>query len=349
MSTSPYVPAWWVPGPHLQTLWGKLFRRTPALPARRVRWETPDGDFLDLWRVGSSDDAPRILLLHGLEGGVRSHYARGILGEALRRGWGADLLVFRSCGGEINLKPRFYHSGETADLTFALDKLTGEFPRSTFFLAGVSLGGNVLLKFLGERGENMPPQVLAAAAVSVPYDLARSSRHIDRGFSRVYQAHFLRSLHRKARLKHASFPDSLPASALIRERTLYAFDDTVTAPLHGFADADDYYTRSSSISWLAGIRLPTLLLSAVDDPFLPGDVLEDVRERARHNPALHVEFVEHGGHVGFVGGRIPWRPVYYAEQRMADYFAARLASQREDEDNMIPENAEALKRRRRSS
>jgi predicted alpha/beta-fold hydrolase len=232
--------------------------------------------------------------------------------------------VFRSCGSEINRTPRFYHSGETTDLTFALDRLIAEFPTSPFFLAGVSLGGNVLLKFLGERRDGVPPQVLAAAAVSVPYDLARSSRHIDRGFSRVYQAHFLRSLHRKAAIKHASFPGRIPPGALVRGRTLHAFDDTVTAPLHGFADADDYYTRSSAISWLAGVRVPTLLLSAADDPFLPADVLEDVGKRAARNSALHVEFVEQGGHAGFVSGRFPWRPTYYAERRLADFFAQRL-------------------------
>lgn len=284
----------------------------------------PDDDFLDVWRIDAIKGSPRILLLHGLEGGVRSHYVRGILGEARRRGWGADLLIFRSCGGEINRTPRFYHSGETTDLSFAIDRLLAEFPTSPFFLAGVSLGGNVLLKFLGERQDTVPLRVLAAAAVSVPYDLARSSRRIDRGFSRVYQAHFLRSLRRKATLKHASFPDRLSAGALVRGRTLYAFDDSVTAPLHGFVDADDYYTQSSAISWLSGIRVPSLLLSAVDDPFLPGEVLEEVRERATHNPWLHVEFVERGGHVGFIGGRIPWRPIYYAERRLGDFFEQRL-------------------------
>ena len=326
MATRPYAPAWWIPGAHLQTVWGKFFRRQPQIAARRVRWNTPDGDFLDLWRVDAHPDSPRLLLLHGLEGGPRSHYARGLLAEARRRGWGADLLVFRSCGTELNRTPRFYHSGETGDLAFALERLIGEFPASPFLLAGVSLGGNVLLKFLGERGATVPGQIVATAAVSVPYDLARSSRHIDQGISRVYQSHFLRSLERKAALKHAAFPDRIPKAALARSQSLYAFDDDVTAPLHGFTDAEDYYSQSSAIRWLSGVTVPTLLLSAIDDPFLPADVLDRVRAVASANPALEVEFVERGGHVGFVGGRVPWRPIYYLEHRLGEFFAEQLSA-----------------------
>ena len=293
-----------------------------------MRWEMPDGDFLDLWRVEASADAPRLLLLHGLEGGIRSHYARGMLAEAHHRGWGADLLIFRSCGAEINRRPRFYHSGETTDLGFVLDRVAGEFPRSRILIAGVSLGGNVLLKFLGERGPAVPEHVAGAVAISVPFDLARSARHINQGFARVYEAHFLRSLLRKAAIKNRSFPDQVPSPDRIRSRTLYGFDDAITAPLHGFRDADDYYTRSSAIRWLSSIRVPTLLLSAVDDPFLPPDVLDEARRIAAENPALEVEFVPKGGHVGFVGGTVPWRPSYYAEERMADYFAQLLKSGR---------------------
>jgi predicted alpha/beta-fold hydrolase len=326
VATPPYSPAWWIPGPHGRTLWGKFFRRSIEVPSRRIRWDTPDGDFLDLHRIDAINGSPRILLLHGLEGSERSHYVSGMLAEACRRGWGADLLIFRSCGAEINRKPRFYHSGETGDLSFVLDRLLAEFPASPFFVAGVSLGGNVLLKFLGEQGARVSPRVLAAATVSVPYDLARSSRRIGRGFSRVYEAHFLRSLHRKAVLKHAAFPHELPAAALTRARTLYGFDDAVTAPLHGFIDAADYYAQSSALRWLPGITVPTLLLSALDDPFLPREVLDDVRDVARDNKALHLEFVERGGHVGFIAGRVPWSPVYYLERRLGEFFAQHLAS-----------------------
>ena len=324
VSTPPYVPAWWVPGRHLRTLWGKFIRRVVDAPTRTIRWETSDGDFLDLWRVDAPAGRPRLILLHGLEGGHRSHYARGILAEAHRRGWGADLLIFRSCGSEINRTRRFYHSGETTDLAFAIEQLTTEFPSSPFFLAGVSLGGNVLLKYLGERGATVPTTIRAAGAISVPFDLLRSSRQIDRGFARVYQANFLRSLRRKAALKRATFPDGVSARGVERLRTLYAFDDAVTAPLHGFADASDYYAQSSALGWLSRIRLPSLLLSAADDPFLPAEVLEEVRVIAAANTHLHLDFVERGGHVGFISGQVPWRPVYYAERRLFDFFGPRL-------------------------
>jgi predicted alpha/beta-fold hydrolase len=217
-----------------------------------------------------------------------------------------------------------YHSGETEDLDFVIRRLARAEPDRPIVIAGVSLGGNVLLKWLGEHPDEIPPVVAAAAAISVPFDLARGSRHIDRGFARVYQAHFLRSLRRKAHAKRARFPDRIRAEAIDRARTLYEFDDAVTAPLHGFASAADYYERSSSIRWIGGIRTPTLLVSAADDPFLPRDVLDEVREIARRTPALALEFVERGGHVGFVSGVAPWKPVYWAEWRAAEFLAAHL-------------------------
>jgi uncharacterized protein len=183
----------------------------------------------------------------------------------------------------------------------------------------------VLLKWLGERSANdLPAAVRGAVAVSVPFDLARGSRRISRGFSRVYERFFLRSLVAKARQKLAHHPDLCDAAALDRVRTLWDFDDVVTAPVHGFRNALDYYTQSSSIHYLPCVRVPTLLLSAVDDPFLPPEVLDEVRSIARDNPVLEVEFVRRGGHVGFVSGRVPWRPVYYAEWRVADFLAKQF-------------------------
>ncbi len=324
MSHLIYRPAWWVPGPHLKTLWGKFLRRLPATVTRTERWETPDGDFVDLYRLDAPSSAPRLLILHGLEGSPRSHYARGLVHQAQQRGWAADVLVFRSCGTEPNRLARFYHSGETGDLEFVVGRLIEATPEAPVLLAGVSLGGNVLLKWLGERGTDLPRSLVGAAAVSVPFDLARSARHIDRGFARLYQANFLRSLRRKAHRKRERFPALLAAATIDGARTLWAFDDAVTAPLHGFRDAADYYAQSSSIGYLDRIRLPTLLLSATDDPFLPRAVLEDVARIARKNPALHVEFVERGGHVGFISGRVPWRPLYYAEWRVAEFLGSVL-------------------------
>jgi uncharacterized protein len=232
--------------------------------------------------------------------------------------------VFRSCGGEMNRTPRSYHSGETTDLHFALEHLSRRFPSSSFMLAGASLGGNVLLKYLGEQGAALPQHVKAAAAVSVPFDLGKASRHIGKGFARVYQHNFLRSLRRKARLKLDRFPDLIPAADLDRASTLFDFDDVFTAPVHGFEGADDYYTRSSSLAWISRIRIDTLLLSAVDDPFLPAEVLNDVRDVAAENAHVTLEFSIAGGHVGFVAGKNPLQPAYYLELRVCDFFAERI-------------------------
>jgi hypothetical protein len=320
-----YSPAWWIPGGHLQTLWGKLFRRQKPAQTVVERWDTPDGDFLEVHRLSAADARPRVMFLHGLEGTVRSHYAQGLLNEAARRGWGADLLIFRSCGSEPNRARRFYHSGETADAGFALDRIAEEFPSSPIAIAGVSLGGNVLLKMLGEKGSDLPKQLRAAAAISVPFDLERSSKRINRGFSRFYQRFFLGSLRRKAQEKAIRFPDLAPAQRISALRTLEDFDNLITGPLHGFRDAQDYYRRSSSLPYLERIRLKTLLLSAVDDPMLPPEVLDEVREVARRNPALHIEFAEKGGHAGFIAGLWPWRPFYYAEYRVGEFFADAFA------------------------
>lgn len=319
-----YSPAWWIPGGHLQTLWGKLFRRQAPAPTTLERWDTPDGDFIELHRLSAEPGAPRVLLLHGLEGTVRSHYAQGLLNEAGRRGWGADLLIFRSCGPELNRTRRFYHSGETTDTAFVLERIAREHPESALAVAGVSLGGNVLLKFLGEQGNNLPSQLKAAAAISVPFDLSRSSRRINRGFSRFYQRFFLGSLRRKAQEKARRFPDLAPADKISGLRTLEDFDNLITGPLHGFRDAQDYYQRSSSLPYLERIRIPTLLLSAVDDPMLPSEVLDEVAGIAGRNPYLHPEFVREGGHAGFIAGSSPWRPFYYAEYRVGEFFAERF-------------------------
>jgi uncharacterized protein len=306
-------------------MWGKFFRPEQMKDTRVERLETPDGDFLVLHHLDAADDAPILLLLHGLEGSVRSHYIQGLLRDAKRRGWRAAVLVFRSCGGELNRNRRSYHSGETTDLAFVLDHLQDAFASVPVVLAGVSLGGNVLLKYLGEEGRNISPRIKAAAAVSVPYDLARSSRFIDQGFARVYQWNFLRSLRTKALAKLDQFPDLFEGERFASARTMFDFDDLFTAPVHGFAGAADYYAKSSSLGWLDTISIKTLLLSAVDDPFLPPQVLDEVTKRAEGNSCLEIEFPAHGGHVGFVGGRNPLAPVYYLEQRVGEFLAQELS------------------------
>ena len=318
-----YTPAWWVPGAHVRTLWGKLVRRASPLAPRVERWPTGDGDEIELHRleplVAPAAHGGRLLVLHGLEGTIRSHYLRGLLSLAHRRGWSADALIFRTCNGETTRARRLYHSGETADLDRVVQRLVRAHSGQALALVGFSLGGNVLLKWLGEQGDGIPSEVRAAAAVSVPFDLERGSRFIERGFARVYTRHFLRTLRAKARLKLERDPGLFDGAALERARTLFEFDDVVTAPVHGFEGATDYYRRSSSLGFLTSIRRPTLLLSAYDDPFLPPDVLHEVERLARGSRFLTTEFHPRGGHVGFISGRAPWAPRYYAEERVLGF------------------------------
>ena len=320
-----YTPAWWVPGRHAQTLWGRLFRRAPVVDTRLERWHTPDDDELEVHRLDATRrGAPRLILLHGLEGTIRSNYIQGTLALARQRGWAVDVLIFRGCGTRMNRQRRIYHSGETSDLQLVVDRATNETPDQRIVLAGFSLGGNVLLKWLGEQGNGLPTQVRGAAAISVPFDLEAGARQIERGFSRIYTYHFLRSLTAKARTKLEAFPLLFDEHRLQTADTLYDFDDIVTAPVHGFASAHDYYSRSSSLQFLSGIRTPTLLLSALDDPFLPPETADAVLKVAMSNTCLFSEFYPHGGHVGFVGGKMPFRSHYFAEERLIEFLNSQL-------------------------
>jgi uncharacterized protein len=313
-----YRAAWWLPGPHAQTIWGRIARRR-RLDASVECLQTSDGDTIELYHLAASPGAPHLLLLHGLEGSVRSHYVHDIMRGAAKRQWAASLLVFRGCGASANTAPRFYHSGETTDLAHVLRTLAARDPAASWLLAGVSLGGNVLLKYLGEQGDGIDPRIRAAAVVSVPFDLEAGARKISRGFARIYDRSFLRTLRRKAIAKLGSYPNLFDKDRLNRARSIYDFDEAVTAPVHGFSSAHDYYERSSSRHFLRAIRVRTLLLSAIDDPFLPQEVLCDVVSVARQNPNLEVEVHRNGGHVGFVSGS-PWKPEYYAERRVLEFF-----------------------------
>ena len=320
-----FRPAWWLPDPHTMTMWGKFLRKRELNGLEFEHLATPDDDEITVVSDATHRSGPVLLLLHGLEGGVRSHYVGGIWAVAKRHGFQPRMLVFRTCDGRMNRARRTYHSGETTDLDLVVRRLVQEDPERPIVLVGVSLGGNVMLKWLGELGEHVPEQVRAAAAVSTPYDLARSSKAINTGFARLYQWNFLRSLKRKAKLKRDQYPDICPTVSVDNIRTMWEFDDLFTAPVHGFADAADYYARSSSIRFLKGIRVPTLLLSARDDPFYLPDILRDVEQIAARNEFLETEFHERGGHVGFVGGT-PRQPTYYVEARVGSFLAGQLAT-----------------------
>ena len=298
---SAYRAPWWLPGGHLQTVYAVL-APAPRVPWRRERIETPDGDFVDLDWVSTStpDDAPVVVVLHGLEGSSTSHYAIGLLRHAKAQGWRAGVLNFRSCSGEPNRLPRFYHSGDTADLDAVVRHLLRSDPARRLGLVGVSLGGNVLLKWLGERGAAAAQVVRRAAAVSAPLDLAAAGHALDRGVNRrLYTRVFLASLKAKVSAKIALRHVTLEKGRLSRVRTLREFDDLFTAPLHGFRDADDYWTRASSASWLEHIRVPTLVLNARNDPFLPRAALESATRKVSRDVVL--EFPASGGHAGFPG------------------------------------------------
>jgi predicted alpha/beta-fold hydrolase len=291
-----YSAPWWLPGGHLQTIAAAL-APAPRIRWRRERWQAPDGDFVDLdWaEPGERGAGPLVALFHGLEGSSASHYARTLAAQALARGWRCVVPHFRGCSGELNRLPRAYHSGDSAEIGWILARLGAS------YAAGVSLGGNALLKYLGEQGE--AARVRRAVAISAPLDLAAAGRALDRGLSRqIYTRMFLKTLKRKSFAKLARHPGLFDAARLGRARTFWEFDDTVTAPLHGFLGADDYWARSSSGPWLARIRIPVLVLNARNDPFLPAPALE--RIRGRDIPAnVTLEFPQTGGHAGFPGRR----------------------------------------------
>jgi len=319
---STYRPAWWLPGAHLPTVWGKKGRRQLHAHDRIERWATPDGDHLSIARAGSiTPDRPHLLVLHGLEGTVASNYAQGLLAKARSRGWSADLMLFRGCDGEINSARRLYHSGETTDIDFVVRTLVASHPSLDLRVVGVSLGGNVLLKWLGEQGESLVSNVRRAAGVSVPYDLAAGSRFLECTMGQRYVDHFMKSLRAKTEAKRDRYPDLCDWDRLRSARTFWEFDDVVTGPVHGFAGADDYYSRSSSINFLLDIRRPTLLFNAEDDPFLPRHILSMVRKLAQENDLLSVEFSQRGGHVGWVEGQ-PWAPRYFMEERVINWLNA---------------------------
>ncbi|HJW95533.1 MAG TPA: alpha/beta fold hydrolase [Thermoanaerobaculia bacterium] len=314
-----FSPAWWLRNPHAQTVWGRLTRSRRLVPLRREIVSTPDGDELALDHLDAPDPPVHLVLMHGLEGSSRSVYIQGILGMIAKRGWSATAINFRSCASEPehpNLRPRFYHSGETSDFDFVVRSLRVSCPIVAF---GASLGGNVLLKWLGEHpGESL---VAAAATISVPYDLGAGAKYLDDNpIGRLYVGSFLRSLKKKVRRVVEQHHTPLDLERAMNAKTFREFDDAATAPLHGFTDANDYYTRSSSIHFLPHITVPTLCVSAADDPFLPPGVLD--RARAVASPSVTFIVTERGGHVGFIAGGMPGRAVYWAEERIVEWLGS---------------------------
>jgi predicted alpha/beta-fold hydrolase len=298
----------WLPGGDLQTIWPALWsRRDDGQPPRyrRERWTTPDGDFIDIdfaEGVHLPPDAPLLVLFHGLEGSSASHYAQAFAHEAAQRGLAFAVPHFRGCSGELNLAPRAYHSGDFEEVGWVLERLRERAGRP-LLAVGVSLGGNALLRWAEEAGVSAARTARAVAAISSPIDLAASGAAIGRGFNRlVYTRMFLRTMMPKALRKLQQHPGLFDRNRLLAARTLFEFDDVFTAPLHGFRDTPDYWSRASAKPHLHRIRIPALLLNACNDPFVPGNSLPRDRQIGGF---VTLWKPRHGGHVGFAAGRLP--------------------------------------------
>ena len=317
-----YVAPPWLPGGHLQTIYASQCAPRPRVTYRRARWDTPDGDFIDLdwaeqdsgFRIRQSEETPLVALFHGLEGSSRSHYALSIMHAVAAWAWRGVVVHFRGCGGDLNRLPRAYHSGDSVEVDWILRRLRREHPRSPIFAVGVSLGGNALLKWLGEQGPAARAVLAAACAVSAPVDLMASGTALGQGFNLLYARHFLSTMKRKSLAKLARFPGLFDRRRMLAARTLREFDDIVTAPLHGFRNTDDYWTRASSKPLLRGISIPTLMINARNDPFLPLHALPRSHEVSQH---VTPDFPAAGGHVGFVSGTFPGNLDWLARRTLA--------------------------------
>jgi len=310
----------WLPGGHAQTLWPLLIKPQP-LPLRRERWTTPDDDFIDVDFLDAALDAPILVLFHGLEGSARSHYAISTAHACQAAGWRLVLPHFRGCSGELNRRPRAYHSGDSAEIDWILRRIQAAHGGRKLHAAGVSLGGNALLKWAGEQGTAAADVVTGVAAMCAPLDLAACGHHLARGFNRLYTQHFLTTLKRISGQRLQHFPGLFDEARMRRATNLWEFDDAVTGPVHGFAGADDYWRRCSAKPFLKSIAVPTLAVNPKNDPFLP----------ARHLPGpadvaacVRLEQPAGGGHVGFVTGSFPGK-LDWLPQRLLHFFLSETS------------------------
>lgn len=301
---SRYLAPAWLPGGHAQTIVAAKLVPRPEVAYRRERLEAPDGDFVDLDFARPEPacaDAPLLVLFHGLEGSSSSHYALALMRAAADRGWRGVVAHFRGCSGEPNRLPRAYHSGDSDEADWVLRQVHARYPAAALHAVGVSLGGNVLAKWLGERAEDAA-FVTAAASIGSPLDLVAGGAAISRGFNRLYTLMFLATLKPKVEDKLRRFPGLLDAQRLRAVRTMYDFDDYYTAPVHGYAGALDYWTRASGKPWLPGVRVPHLVLNALNDPFVPAESLPQPGQASRF---VTLEQPAQGGHIGFPRGAPP--------------------------------------------
>lgn len=312
MNKADFKPAWWLPSPHLQTLWPVFFKKRQPLELIAEQLELDDGDFIDLrWSKKNADKT--VLVLHGLEGSLESHYVNGIMFSLEQSGYKPVLMHFRGCGGRINRLARAYHSGETGDVSTIVEHIknkTGDYP---FAAIGFSLGGNVLLKWLGESGDLNP--LNKAVAVSVPFRLHDAAKRLEKGISKIYREHLLDSLRKSYSEKFKKIPS--PLNVDVKQlKSFWDYDDKVTAPLHGFAGAQDYYDRCSSRQFLKTIKVPTRIIHSSDDPFM---VKETVPGREELSHFIDFILTTRGGHVGFISGKTPASSYSWSENRIIEF------------------------------
>lgn len=323
-----FKPAWWLKNCHLQTIYPSLVRKPPNPPDyQRERLITPDNDFIDVDFCGSGN-SPIVILLHGLTGSSQSGYIKGLQTVLYRQGFRSAAINFRGCSGQSNDRSRCYHSGETEDIHFLYQTLRRRQPETPIAAAGFSLGGNVLLKWLGEQGDQV--NLFAATAVSVPFVLNICATKLDSGFSKLYRKSLLAELkiYMHNKLRHLETigrkEDAHHIQALgnlSKIESFWEYDDRVVAKLHGFRDVHDYYRRSSSRQFLKTIAVPTLLIQALDDPFMTSAVIPESNELS---PTVRLELTRHGGHVGFITGKYPLKPRYWLEERIPKFFLQQL-------------------------
>lgn len=329
---SNFKPAWWLKNAHMQTIWPTLTRSKPELPLERERFELSDGDFLDLDWLGT-EGAPIVVVLHGLGGSINSPYAPGTLQSISDAGWRGVLMHFRGASEEHNRLDRAYHAAETRDLNEFIHFLKERYPDTPLACIGFSLGGNVLLKWMGESGDSNP--LSAAIAVSVPFDLRKVLNRFSSGFSKLYSRYLLTQLREEIVDKFSQGYPPINVEKLRNASSFVDFDNNYTAPIHGFDSAYDYHQRASSRHYLRDIEVPTLILHAEDDPFMTPDAVPDEEEMSS---SVTLEVSPKGGHVGFISGRWPWQPEYWLEARMPEFLSPYL--DQASAIKMLPEDEE---------
>jgi predicted alpha/beta-fold hydrolase len=313
-----FKPAWWMTNRHVQTIMPRFFRPFHHTRYELAQLDTPDGDFIELaWSLPHNEKAPLAVVLHGLEGNINSFYAKGMMKALKKQGFAVVLMHFRNCSTEVNRLPRAYHSGDTADLSFFINHLKQLYPNRPLVAVGFSLGGNVLAKYLGEQQQQCP--LSAAALVSAPYDLSASSDVIRKSLGKIYQKYLLdrmkKSMQRK--LPQIKQQISITTDQLMEIDDLLEFDNQLTAPLHGFENAHDYYRQASAMPYLKHIAVPTLIIHAKDDPMLSIKAVPSRQDVSEH---VTLRISEKGGHVGFISGKNPFKPVFWLEQAVPSYF-----------------------------